>query len=254
MDSDKAGASRANALERILILLVALLAAAPGLAAQAVPFRNLSPSEKEALSRGESVFRQPNVWKELSVPPGAPFGKEISDEVRRLGANYIGEVIMMTPRSANPGLLSALVRDLQDVEGHVGIPYWSKRHKRYYDLFDKVAILQRSGAEDEGELTAEQHMEPFDDYRSRYAWSLRGDRLSFFSTNLTHLAYNGRKAVSPGDMVWRLEAYADGDFWVLYGIGAVKAFDMFGLIRDRLSASFMGRIEAFFGYMYGKRG
>jgi len=53
-------------------------------------------------------------------------------------------------------------------------------------------------------------------------------------------------------MVWRLEAYAEGDRWILYGIGAVKAFDMFGLLRDRLSASFMGRIEAFFGYMYKK--
>ena len=57
---------------------------------------------------------------------------------------------------------------------------------------------------------------------------------------------------SPGDMVWRLEAYAEEDRWILYGIGAVKAFDMLGLLRDRLSESFMGRIEAFFGYMYKK--
>ena len=219
---------------------------------QEVPFGNLTETEKASILRGRSIFRQPRVWAELSVPPGAPFAKELKEAVRKQGANYIGEVIMMVSRSENPDLLAGLVRDLADVERHVGIPYWSKRNKHYYDLFDKMVILQRSGTETAGELTAEQHMEPFDDYRSRYSWSLNGDRLSFLSTNLTHLAYGGRKAVSPGNMVWRLEAYADGDRWVLYGIGAVRAFDMFGLLRDRLSASFMGRIEAFFGYMYGK--
>lgn len=230
-----------------------VLACAAGAFAQESPFKNLIPEEKAAIQRGESVFRQPRVWAELSVPPSAPFAKDIEESVRKLGANYIGEVIMTVPKASDPGLLTRLIRDLQDVERHVGIPYWSKRHKRYYDLFDKVTILQRSGAESEGTLTAEEHMEPFDDYTARYSWSLSGERLSFFSTNLTHLAYNGKKAVSPGNMVWRMEAYPDGDRWVLYGIGAVKAFDMLGLLRDRLSASFMGRIEAFFGYMYGKR-
>ena len=34
--------------------------------------------------------------------------------------------------------------------------------------------------------------------------------------------------------------------------GAVRAFDMFGAIRDRLETSFLGRVEAFFGYMSKK--
>ncbi len=236
---------------RAAFVLLLTLAAA-GARAQDSPFRNLAPEEQAAVLRGESVFRQPSGWKALSVPAGAPFARDIEETVRKLGANYIGEVVMTVPKDGNPGLLARLVRDLQDVESHVGIPYWSRRHKKHFDLFDSVRILERTGTEAEGSLTAEQHMKPFDDYRSRYSWSLRGDRLSFLSTNLTHLSYDGRKSVTPGDMVWRLEAYADGDSWVLYGIGAVKAFDMFGLIRDRLSASFMGRIEAFFGHMYRK--
>jgi hypothetical protein len=32
----------------------------------------------------------------------------------------------------------------------------------------------------------------------------------------------------------------------------VKAFDMFGLLHDRLSVSFMGRIEAFYSSLFGE--
>ena len=237
-------------MPKVLAATIAAFIFSAGLYAQDLLFDRLTEPEKAALRRGESVFRRPNVWAELSVPPSAPFAKDLKAEVRKLGANYIGEVIMLVPKAANPDLLSRLVRDLQDVESHVGIPYWSKRYEKYFDLFDRVKILERSGTAERGSLTAEEHMSPFDDYRARYEWKLEGGRLSFFSTNETHLSYDGRKAVSPGQMIWRLEAYEDGDRWVLYGIGAVKAFDMLGLLRDRLSASFMGRIEAFFGHMY----
>lgn len=238
---------------RALALLYTLAAAASGAQAQPQPFRNLTAEEAAVVYSGKSVFRQMSGWKDLSVPAGAPFAKDIEETVRKLGANYIGEVVLVLPKAANPDLLAVLARNLADVESHEGIPYWSRRYKKNFDLFTWVKVLERSGTESEGGLSSEQYMKPFDPYRARYSWSLKGERLSFLSTNLSHLSYDGRKAVSPGDMVWRLEAYAEGDRWVLYGIGAVKAFDMLGLLRDRLSESFMGRIEAFFGYMY-KRG
>ena len=39
----------------------------------------------------------------------------------------------------------------------------------------------------------------------------------------------------------------------LYGVGAVKTFDLLGLFGERLRTSFMGRIQAFFSYIYQKR-
>ncbi len=234
---------------RVIALFYALSAAALA-SAQPQPFRNLSSEEAAAVSAGKSVFRQPAGWKDLSVPAAAPFAKDIEDTGRKLGGNYIGEVVLGLPKAANPDLLAILARNLADVESHVGIPYWSRRYKKNFDLFTWVKVLERTGGEPEGGLSSEQYMKPFDPYRARYSWSLQGDRLAFLSTNLTHLSYDGKKAVAPGEMVWRLEVYAEGDRWVLYGIGAVKAFDMLGLLRDRLSESFMGRIEAFFGYMY----
>lgn len=239
-------------LFRICTLVVLGLLAAVSAGAQAQPqlFRNLSSEEAAAVSSGKSVFRQPSGWKDLSVPAAAPFAKDIEETVRKLGANYIGEVVLVLPKTANPDLLAVLVRNLADVESHVGIPYWSVRNQEYFDLYSRAKVTERTGIWVEGGLTADLYMKPFDEYRARYDWSLRGDRLSFSSVNLTQLSYRGRKAVNSRDMVWRMEAYAVGDHWILYGVGAVKAFDMLGLLRDRLSESFMGRIEAFFGYMY----
>jgi hypothetical protein len=142
---------------------------------------------------------------------------------------------------------------LLDFEGYAGIPYWSSRKEKYYELFDWVRVVSgpTKGARGlSGEVETLQFMEPFGEYGSKYAWSYKDADLLFSGFNTTHLSYDGIKAVSPGNLIWRFGAYRDGDFWLFYGLGAVKAFDMFGVLRERLSASFMGRIEAFFKHSY----
>ena len=54
-------------------------------------------------------------------------------------------------------------------------------------------------------------------------------------------------------MVWYLYGFPQEGVICLYGVGAVKSFDLFGLFADRLKTSFMGQIPAFFGYLYEKR-
>jgi hypothetical protein len=219
----------------------------------AQPFARLDEAETAALARGETVFREASGWKDLAVPPDAPFASSLIEETRKSGANYIGEVLMVLPRTgATEALPARLAAALSDVEGYVGISYYSKKNRQTYKLFDRMKVIERSGSAAAGRVRAEQHMEPFSAYEAGYEWSSTPASVSFRSENLTPLSYKGTKAVSPGTMVWRLEAYAAGDSWVLYGIGRVKAFDMLGILRDRLSASFMGRIQAFFGSMYEK--
>jgi len=53
-------------------------------------------------------------------------------------------------------------------------------------------------------------------------------------------------------MVWELYVFCHNDGLYVYGVGAVKAFDLFGLFRDRLEPSLMGRVEAFFTYITKK--
>jgi len=236
----------------ISVLVAASSVAGPSLGSQR--FRGLSDEERAMLDRGQALIRQVASFRSLSLGASSAFADEIRDRVRALGANYVGEVIMVIPSGASrAGTLEALAGDLANVERYVGIPYWSKRNHRTYDLFDKMKIVERTVQADGQTVVVDQHMEPFADYRARYSYELDGAELRFRSENMTTISYKGFDAVAPGNMVWYLYGFRDEGATCLYGVGAVKAFDLFGFFGDRLRTSFMGRIQAFFSYLYAKR-
>ena len=231
---------------------VAAAGAASPLAAQAAEgvFRGLSAEEDAALERGEAVIRKASA-DSLSLAVRSAFADEIRDKVKGLGANYVGEVLMLI-RSDDGAVLPRLAERLADVEGYVGIPYWSQHQKQTYELFDRMKVVERSGGPLGGATVADQHMKPFADYRARYAYELAEGELRFSSVNLSPISYKGFTAVGDGDMIWYLYAFRRGRDTCLYGVGAVRVFDLFGLFGDRLTMSFMGRITSFFRYMYAK--
>jgi hypothetical protein len=215
-------------------------------------FRNLDKDQLAHLAAGGTLFREPSGWKDLSVPASAPFYSEIEETVRKGGHNYLGEVLVVMPRSQATAVLPALAGRLLDFEHYAGIPYWSKQKNKYYELYNWVRVSSGSRSGKQGSVATEQFMKPFGEYGAAYTWSIADRSLSYSGINTTPLFYDSIKAVLPGNMLWRLEAYAVDDVWVFYGLGAVKAFDLFGALRDRLSTSFMGRIEAFFKHIYGE--
>lgn len=229
----------------ILFLLMAL-----NLHAQVFP--NLNAQELLDIKSEKPVFREVSGWKNLAVPQNAFFAEALKEEVRKTGFNYLGEVLMLVNAKKVETLLPALEKRLYAVEEYAGILYWSKRQERFYDLFDWVRVESGSRTPKAAKIATNQYMEPFGEYNSIYEWNFGSDRLIFSGINTSSLSYDSVKAVSPGNMVWRLYAYKEGDNWVFYGLGAVKAFDLLGILRPRLSVSFMGRIEAFFKYIYGE--
>ena len=214
----------------------------------------LSEQELAILDGGKALVRQVSSPSSLSLGASGAFADEIRNRVKTLAANYIGEVIMVIPAGSSPSdFMSTLAGDLANVEGYVGIPYWSKQNKRLYDLFDKMRIVERTRQAGGQTVVADQHMEPFADYRARYSYELDAGELHFRSENLTTISYKGFDAVGPGNMVWYLYGFSQDGATILYGVGAVKAFDMYGLLGDRLRTSFMGRIQAFLSYMYDRK-
>lgn len=214
-------------------------------------FRNLKTSDIETLSSGKTVFRQPASWKDLSIPLSSPFYKEIEDMIRKGNHNYIGEVILVLRLEDGQKAISEVSTRLLNFDNFAGMPYWSERKKRFYDLFDWIKINKDLRETSGGLVEATQFMKPFGEYSASYTWKFGKDTLVFSGINTSPISYKGVRAVTVGNMVWCLRAYTQGDYWVFYGIGAVKAFDLYGALRDRLSTSFMGRIEAFFKYAYG---
>jgi hypothetical protein len=231
--------------------------------------RSLDAAETALLGAGRPVVRSVRDPKKLALAAAGPEADALRSRIASIKPNYLTEVVATVPAADAAGasaLLERLAAALSDVNGYVGIRYYSTRQKTDYDLFDKMDIRSRTAQGGGESIEVVQHMEPFDDFGARYEYRLLDPRgapasragessaLAFYGSNLGPIVYSYRnfKAVTPGNMVWGLYAFRDGDLVVFYGIGAVKAFDMMGIFRDRLEASFTGRMTAFFTAMSEK--
>ncbi len=222
-------------------------------------FQGLSNTETAALARGELIVRPLGVSGRLSLARDDSAAREILRRIQAIRPNYTAEFMAFVPvqdTAKTESILNLIAEALSDVQGYVNIPYWSKQQKTTYALFDRMEVLDRKAREaGNGEsIEVRQHMEPFDEFRTRYDYSLEAGALRFSAVNLDHIVYTYQhfQAVAPNNMVWELYVFRQNDGLYVYGIGAVKAFDLFGLFRDRLEPSLMGRVEAFFTYITKK--
>jgi hypothetical protein len=235
---------------RALLTTVLIVAAASAGAQSYVgTFQGFSENELSTLKEGKPLIRQAASARELSLVALGPFPDEIRTRIQAVGANYIGEVIMVVQGNNSQKTLTDVARKLANVEGYVGIPYWSKQNNRTFDLFDNVKVIERMQRGRGETVVADQHMEPFAEYRASYIYELDKGELHFWSKNLTPITYKGLASVAAGNMIWYLYGFPMDGATFLYGVGAVKVFDLLGLFENRLRTSFMGRIQSFFSYV-----
>lgn len=233
------------------LLLTASLAGRPAAAAPSAalsPFVGLSAADEASLDRGEALVRMPSGASRLSAPVGAPGVEELLASMKRLGPNYLVEVMARAP-GGSPAILDRLVSALSVPEGWTGIPYYSSRQGRTYKLYDVSATTSRTRLPDGEVFMASHHMQPFETYAARYEYHRGPESLVFSGTTTSPLVYKGVRATGPGGLQWRILAWRSGDSWYFYGVGAVHAFDLFGAARERLEPSFIGRTESFFDFM-----
>lgn len=241
---------RALRAAALLLLLSGILA---GFGLAAAPFPGLTAAEEAALARGEALVRTPSGASRLSPPEGAPGAEELLSSLRRLKPNYLVEVIAVV-RGGDAAVLDRLAAALSAPESWVGIPYFSVRHDRIYDLYDLSAATSRSRLSDGEAFEARHHMQPFENYTARYELRRGAESLVFSGATTSPLVYKGVRATGPGDLQWRILAWKGADAWYFYGVGAVRAFDLFGAARERLEPSFIGRTKAFFEFMRSRFG
>jgi hypothetical protein len=196
------------------------------------PFAGLSETERAALAAGEAVTRTAEYKDRLAIPAAAPGAKDITAAVRSLKPNYLVETFVSLKDDGRElsGILSST---LSRPEAWLDIPYVAQRSKKEYDLFDKCVVASRTSLPGGGErIDVLHHMEPFEDYTSRYELAATRDWLTFSGVNQSHLVYKGVKAVSPGNMVWRISAWRRAAPGTSTASARVKAFDMFGAARS----------------------
>lgn len=211
----------------------------------------LTASEKASLEKGETVIRNLKSVKYFSITSSDENLVKAQELVKSVKPAYLAEVIQVIPCAGNENLPKKLSGLVMEISSYAGIPYWSERHERWYDLYSSATVTSSSTAGNVQNATADLVMEPFGLIKTSISCETTANSLYYVSTNDNTLKYEGFTCVKPGKMKSVVCVFKDGDNWILYGIGAVNAPDLF-FLRDRIETSFMNRIKTFCSFFFKK--
>ncbi len=211
----------------------------------------LSASERSSLEKGNVVIRNLKSVKDFCITSTDENIVQAQTTVAAIKPAYLAEVVQVLPYSGNENLPEKISKLVLNISSYAGIPYWSERHKTWFDLYSSAEIKSSSTSGGVQNIKADLVMEPFGLINTSITSQKTGNSYYYTSTNDNTLKYEGITCVKPGKMKSIICIVKDGDSWILYGIGAVNAPDVF-FLRDRIETSFMNRIKTFCSYFFSK--
>ena len=213
---------------------------------------NLSADEKTRLSRGEVVIVNTGNTKKICLETDNATAKELISVMKSLKPAYFAEVLQVKPYRGNEDLIERIQKELLDVEGYAGIPYYSVRHDKWYNLYDWAKIVSRSTTAKQTQTVADVYMAPFGQFQADISLENRGEEILYLFSNKTKMILEEKiTAAGPQKMKSGIAVFRDGDNWILYGAGGVDALSLF-FLRDRIETSFINRIKSFTVYFIQK--
>ncbi len=216
--------------------------------------KNLSESDRAKINSGEVVIVNTGNTKKICLDSDNKAAIKLIETMMELKPAYFAEVIQVKPYRGNEDLVERLKQELLNVEGYAGIPYWSVRHERYYDLYDWAKVISKSENAGNVQMKADVYMSPFAEVGMDITIEQTGSSLFYMLTNTTKMYYEEKfKVTNPGGMKSGIAVFRDGDNWILYGAGGVDALSVF-FLRDRVETSFINRIKSFTAYFIQKVG
>lgn len=217
----------------------------------ALPFNSkLSQEELNKLNDGEILIRNIDYEKNMCLNSENHLAVELKNSIKSLSPKYLAEVIQIKPYSGNEDLPEKLEKLLLNVSDYAGIPYWSVRHQQFYDLYTSAEIKEIKKEENKTKILADLVMDPFGTVNESIIIQKNNDEIFYFSENLNTLNYLGKfDCVYPKKMNMDILLFRDGENWILYGIGGVKA-PRIPFFTERIETSFIGRIKTFCEFIF----
>lgn len=232
-----------------------ILAIALGLCSTAfsLPFnQKLSQNEVEKLQNGEVVIRNIDYPKNMCLQGQSAGIQKLISSIKETKPNYLAEIIQIKPVEGNENLPETIRAALENIQDYAGIPYWSVRHQRYWDLYETAEVKSRKDiSETETSIEAELFMEPFGTINQPIYIEQTEDYLFYTSTNSNNLKWDGITVVKPYCMKSAILLFKDGDNWILYGTGGVRA-PRVPFLTPRVETSFINRIKTFCNFIFTK--
>lgn len=216
----------------------------------ALPFKNLSEKDLNSINRGNLVIRNIGSYKNISLDKNTSYASKIYSNIKDANPNYLMEVIQILPYEGHENLLANIKKTLVNVEDYAGIPYYSIRQQKTFDLYSSVKIKSKNVTGSSARILADIEMNPVGVVATDISISNSADELVYINTNTENIKYEGITCIKKEKMRTCIYVFRDNDKIILYGIGGVKAPTAF--VKDRIETSFLGRIQSFCKYVFKK--
>ena len=220
--------------------------------------KNLTLEEQKTLDKGEVLIKNIVYQKNMSLNKGYRTDcDQLIAEIKTLNPKYLAEIIQIKPYKGNENLPEVLTELLYNVSEYSNIPYYSERHKEYYDLYDSAVItsekiITSNAIKTEKQLETTFVMSPFGTVYETILLSQSKDSVYYSSINNNKLRYKDEfDCVWPKKLKICILLFRDGDNWVLYGIGGVNA-PRIPFFTERIETSFINRIKTFCNFIFSK--
>lgn len=216
------------------------------------PFNsNLSASERSRLENGEVIIKNIDSMKDVCMKE-TPETKKILSTMKKLDPTYVAEIIKVIPYEGNEDLRDKINLILLRVKDYVGIPYYSERNKKWYDLYSAAEITNATIKNELTQIDCNFTMSPFGKFKSKIEIIEAPDYYFYTTRNMEKLVYHNKfTAVKPEKMISCITVFRDGDNWILYAIGGAAIPKLF-FLEDRVETSFMNRIKTFCDFVFKK--
>ena len=218
----------------------------------------LTVDEQKTLDKGQVLIK--NIAYQKNMCLNKDFNSDcqaLTEEIKQLNPKYLAEIIQIKPYKGNENLPEVLTQLLYNVSEYKGIPYFSERRQKYFNLYDSAEIqnekvIYSDSSKTTKELNALFIMEPFDKVYETISLTQTSDSVYYSSINTNKLRYKDEfDCVWPKKLKICILLFRDGDNWVLYGIGGVNA-PRIPFFTERIETSFINRIKTFCSFIFSK--
>lgn len=214
-----------------------------------LPFNlNVTKEELDDCITGQTLIRNISTYKRICLETDIAEVNEYLAAIEKLDPKYLVEVVHLASIREYPDLLSAARRLFCDFDAYPSIPYWSEKGQRYFPLYTYSKVVSDVTLGDTRYFKTDLEMPPFKVFSSDIDITTRNNNFFLYkSINTTDVEAMAFIKVNERNLRSVITIFQDGDYWVIYGIGAAKAPKL-SFITRRMEVAFIGRVKAFCDY------
>ncbi|MBQ1643624.1 MAG: hypothetical protein II103_03735 [Treponema sp.] len=213
--------------------------------------QKLTDSQIQDLKSGKVIIRNLKSAKETSLSTSNVYANKFVNELKSISPTHFAEVIQVRPYKDHENLIKELEELVSDIKSYKQIPYYAERQGAWAAMFTKSEVLSCSRGNLTNVYNAVFRMPPFAQFKAQVSTTQIGDTLYFATVNKETIEYKIFDAVKAGKMECGLVLFRQGDYWILYGAGAVKTNASF-FLKKRVNTAFVNRIKDFSMYFIKK--